>query len=264
MTRAEHLVDSTRPTAVVTGASGGVGEAVCRRLAVEGWRVVGHARTQPVTRPDEPVTSWVTADFSQASAGTRFASQVKASLGEARLGLVVCCAGMGPVSGEEAEAEELWRANVLAPYRIVEGLLGVMDNPSTVVLVSSIAAWRASPGSELYGATKAAVESLTAGMAYRLGPAGVRVVAVAPGLVRTRMSAALWADPSLIERFRRQNPLGRMAEPSDVADAIWALASPDCRWVTGQVLAVDGGSFLGFGDEVWSRDGRAGRGFARG
>jgi NAD(P)-dependent dehydrogenase (short-subunit alcohol dehydrogenase family) len=112
-------------------------------------------------------------------------------------------------------------------------------------------------GLSAYSAAKAGVAMLTRVAALELAQAGIRVNAVAPGIVETGMTAQVVQDPEFVRAWSAAIPLGRLGQPDDVADVVTFLCSPQSRWVTGQVLAVDGGGSLRaepkmFPDEAWS------------
>jgi len=112
----------------------------------------------------------------------------------------------------------------------------------SIVNVSSVAAYRTWPGLSAYGVSKAAVNMLTQALAAELGPHRIRVNGVAPGIVRTRFSEALWKDAGAEERAAARTPLGRIGEPRDIAEAVVFLASDAASHVTGQTIIIDGGA----------------------
>jgi NAD(P)-dependent dehydrogenase (short-subunit alcohol dehydrogenase family) len=110
-----------------------------------------------------------------------------------------------------------------------------------IVNVSSAGGLRASPGLGAYSVSKAAVIMLTRVLAKELGAFGVRVNAIAPALVETRFSEALWNTPEFLDQYLKTTPLGRIAQPEEVAGAVIYLCSDAASYVTGQVLVLDGG-----------------------
>jgi NAD(P)-dependent dehydrogenase (short-subunit alcohol dehydrogenase family) len=115
------------------------------------------------------------------------------------------------------------------------------DAPGSIVNVSSILGLRASPLQGIYGMTKAALVSLTKTLAVELGPARIRVNAIAPGLVETRLSSALVQDENISAQWLARTPLGRVAQPPEIAGLALYLASDASSFVTGQTFALDGG-----------------------
>ena len=165
-----------------------------------------------------------------------------------RLDILVNNAGefhIGPIGTiDEADVRSQFAVNVDGPIFATQAAASHFSSEGgRVINVSSIAATHALPGLSVYSATKAALDALTRVWATELGPRGVTVNAVAPGLVDTAMLKA--ATPRMGEEAVKgmvaRTPLGRLGTPSDIADVVAFLASPDARWVTGQVLDTTGG-----------------------
>ena len=147
-----------------------------------------------------------------------------------------------------ADWERVVGVNARAPFFLLQGLVDRMPRGSAVIGIASIEAITvlamSGATSSVYASTKAALRSLTETLAVDLGPRGIRVNAVAPGLIRTPLTAKAQAD----ERdawIRSHTPLGRWGEPEDIADVVGFLASPASRFMTGTMLVVDGGISLG-------------------
>ncbi len=128
--------------------------------------------------------------------------------------------------------------------RLVARHLVERKGPGAIINVASVAALGAAPFQGIYAMTKAAVVSMTKTLAYELGPAGIRVNAIAPGLVRTRLAAALVENPEIVERIVTKTPLGRIASPDEIAGGALYLASDAASFVTGHTLVIDGGLTL--------------------
>lgn len=228
------------PVAVVTGAARGIGRAIAARLAADGFAVVvldvdpegGAAAAGAVGG------RFVAADVSDQRSLAAAAEEV------GPVQVLVNNAGiwrLGPLLAQRGDdVAAVVSVNLLGTLRCTQAFASAMGPGGAIVNLSSAAAAMRAPGVGVYGATKAAVEVLTAQLAHELGPAGIRVNAVAPGLIVTEGTAA--ANDA--ERGRRRAaavPLGRLGDPGDVADVVAFLVSPAARYVSGQTLAVDGG-----------------------
>ncbi|HEX3401682.1 MAG TPA: SDR family oxidoreductase, partial [Acetobacteraceae bacterium] len=145
---------------------------------------------------------------------------------------------------EETTVEDfdrLFAVNVRAPFFLVQQLLPILHEGSSIVLLSSLAARAAVGTLYAYAATKGAVDTLVKHFAAALGPRGIRVDAVAPGVVQTGMSNFTKTDTGRDFTLGMQ-ALKRLAKPDDIAGAVAFLASGDARWITGDTIQVDGGS----------------------
>lgn len=229
-------------TALVTGAGRGIGRAIARRLAADGLRVV-------LVDLDETAVKEVavelggraeTCDVTDPAA----VDALVASLEE--LTVLVNNAGVFPPSKlRDIEADQFRRVmdvNAVAPLLLTQRCMPLLEvSCGSVVNIASMAAKVATPGTGAYSPSKAALVSLTTLCAVEFAGTGVRFNAVAPGGVRTEGTANVSADPEREARFNALVPLGRRAEPEDIADVVSFFASDDARYVTGQVLYVDGG-----------------------
>jgi NAD(P)-dependent dehydrogenase (short-subunit alcohol dehydrogenase family) len=241
-------------TALVTGASRGIGRASALALAKAGAQVLVHYNggekdaTAVVAeiRKAGGKAEKVTADLRASDGPHALAERVRAIVGD-RLDILVASAGIAKAGTiEETTVEDfdaLFAVNVRAPYFLVQQLLPVMCKGSSVVLLSSLAAHATIGTLSAYAATKGAIDTLVKHFAAALGERGIRVNAVAPGVVPTDMSSFARTDAGREFTLGIQ-ALKRMAQPDDIGAAIVFLASDEARWITGDTLRVDGGSKL--------------------
>jgi NAD(P)-dependent dehydrogenase (short-subunit alcohol dehydrogenase family) len=248
-------------TAVVTGGASGIGRRTVERLLAQDWTVWSF-----------DVSEEALAEHARAlDAGSRLRFQrcdvsrpdsVKAAFERVRqandkLDALICSAGVVRIGSLEEQTPEdadlMIGVNMKGPWLCVREALSLLRKdastatPSRVVIVGSIGGIRPKVGTGFYSATKAAVHVLTGVLAVELGPTGVVVNAVAPGTVATPMVEAL-ANPSTASGYKPSgdSPLGRIAEPDDVADVVLFYLSDAAKYVNGTVLPVDGGTRAAF------------------
>ena len=241
-------------TALVTGASRGIGRASALALAKAGAQVLvhyssGEKEADAVVaeiRKDGGRAEKVGADLRQADGPHVLAKRVRAIVGD-RLDILVANAGISKAASIEdttvEDFDNLFAVNVRAPYFLVQQLLPALCKGSNIIFTSSLAA-RASVGTlSAYGATKGAVDTLVKHFASALGSRGIRVNAVAPGVVETDMSNFAKTEAGR-EATLGMQALKRVAQPDDIGAVVAFLASNDARWITGDSIHVDGGSKL--------------------
>lgn len=241
-------------TALVTGASRGIGRAAALALAKAGAQILVHyssAQKEADAVVEEIRQSGgraekVGADLSTPTGPHQLAKQVRSIIGD-RLDILVANAGISKaVSIEEISVEDfdqLFAVNVRAPYFLVQQLLPTMCSGSNIIFTSSLVARAAVGNLSAYAATKGAVDTLVKHLAASLGSRGIRVNAVAPGVVETDMSNFTKTEEGRNVALGIQ-ALKRLAQPDDIAGAVAFLASDEARWITGDILQVDGGSKL--------------------
>ena len=239
--------------ALVTGGSRGIGRAVCLALADAGARVAVSSRKPPacaavVAEIEERGGEAMAAPGNVGSAedAVRVVDEVVGRWG--RLDVLVNSAAANPEFGpvlsvSQAAIDKTFQVNISGPLNFtreaVRAWMG--DHGGSVINLSSIAGLAPDPGMGPYAAAKAAVISLTRSLARDLGPQGVRVNAIAPGVVRTDFARFLVETPEIRDRILERSALGRVAEPDEIAGpALW-LASDAASYVTGAVILVDGG-----------------------
>ncbi len=241
-------------TALVTGASRGIGRASAMALARGGAQVLVHYR-QSAAEADSVVAEIrngggradaVAADLAAADGPHALARQARRIIG-GRLDILVANAGISKAATLEdttvADFDSLFAVNVRAPYFLVQQLLPILGNGSSVVLLSSLAAHASVGTLSAYAATKGAIDTLAKHFAFALGDRGIRVNAVAPGVVETDMSNFTKTDAGRDFALGMQ-ALKRLAQPDDIAVAVAFLASDEARWISGDTIRVDGGSKL--------------------
>ncbi|MEU9719835.1 SDR family oxidoreductase [Streptomyces sp. NPDC047976] len=242
--------------ALVTGGSRGIGRAIAERLAADGVTVA-------LTYAGDEAAARETVERITAGGGRAFALRAEfgrhgdaAALWAAYDGLgldgvdiIVNNAGIGLPSplGEVTEEgfDRVFAVNVRAPFFVVQEALGRLRDGGRVINVSSGAARLAMPEILAYGATKGALDTLTLNLAKALGPRGVTVNSVAPGIVDTDVNAGwLRGNPEAEAHAASLAALGRVGQPEDIADVVAFLASDAGRWVTGRVVDATGGAGL--------------------
>ncbi|MFT4088832.1 MAG: SDR family oxidoreductase [Gordonia sp. (in: high G+C Gram-positive bacteria)] len=242
-------------TAIVTGASRGIGLAIAQRLVDDGAKVVITARKQAAL--DEAVAALGGPDVAAAVAGSGddLAAQDKAiEVALEKFGSIdflVNNTGINPVFGSLMEldldaARKIIDVNVNSALSWVQKVYAAWqrEHGGAIVNVASIAGLRPAPGIAYYGVSKAALIHLTEELAFELGPK-IRVNAVAPAVVKTRFATALYEGRE--EQVSAAYPLKRLGEPEDIGSVVAFLLSGDAGWMTGQTVTVDGGVLLGGG-----------------
>lgn len=241
-------------TAVVTGASRGIGRAIAVSLAKAGARTLVHyGRSRPEAeavvaqiRDAGGRAEAVQVDLAEADGPHQLAERARDVLGE-RLDILVANAGIcRPATLEKttlANFDEHFAVNVRAPFFLVQQLLPMLHSGSSVTFISSMTAHAASGILPAYAASKGAVEALVKQLAFALGPRGIRVNGVSPGVVATDMSPFLRTDVGRKGTLAMQ-ALQHIGQPDDIASVVTFLTSDAAAWMTGDILRVDGGSRL--------------------
>jgi NAD(P)-dependent dehydrogenase (short-subunit alcohol dehydrogenase family) len=233
---------------LVTGAAGGIGEGIARVLAADGWKVavndLDSARAERVAKEIGGLAVPGDVDTENAEIIGAVVEAVQADSGQ--LGALVNNAGMVRRQALDTVAADqldlVYRVNLRAPILLSQAALPHLRVAGgSIVNISSIAALSPFMGGGLYSASKAGLASFTQQAAVEWGPSGVRVNAIAPGMIRSGLSEDIWQDPELVERRRRLVPLGRIGDPEDIGRVVSFLVSDAAAFVTGQLISVDGG-----------------------
>lgn len=228
--------------ALVTGAAGGIGAATARRLASDGWRVVltaRHRMEQAVALAEEIGGRAIACDLSQPGAVDQLVDDILAREGRIDA-LVNNAAGLeaGPDGGVSQAHRDMIEVNLTAPISLMDRMRSVMPPGGAIVNISSLNAVRPPMGAAVYTATKGGLDAATTAFARELGPSGIRVNAVAPGMIE---KAEAPRPPDVVSMVVEQTPLGRTGTPDDIAGAVAFLLSDDAAFITGHVLNVSGG-----------------------
>jgi NAD(P)-dependent dehydrogenase (short-subunit alcohol dehydrogenase family) len=231
---------------LIYGATGGIGEASARSLHTQGadLHLVGRRSDAVASLAAELGASYTLADLEDETAFARASEE--ASAGGALAGLVyaVGTINLKPLARlTRADFERDFLVNAVWAAQAVQAAQAALvkhEGGASVVLFSSVAVAQGFTGHASIGMAKGAVEGLTRSLAAELAPR-VRVNCVAPSLTRTPLASKLLANPQMADAIAAMHPLGRLGEPDDVAQIVALLAGPHSTWITGQVIAVDGG-----------------------
>lgn len=245
--------------AIVTGASRGIGAAIARQMAAQGARVVLTGRKQPSI---EAAAAEINADYPGQAYGRvchsgdtqqviELVQWVRDEVGLPQI--LVNNAGTNPYFGpmlhlEWSAWDKTFEVNLKGYFEASRQVaLGLIEagQPGSIINVSSILGQDAAPLQGIYGMTKAAVISMTRTLAMEWGRQGIRVNAIAPGVIDTRLAAVLTGSPELMEAYNQRTALGRHGQPEEIAGAAVFLASDAASYLTGHTLNLDGGYAIG-------------------
>ena len=240
--------------ALVTGASRGIGRASALALAAAGAQVLihyGRGAKEAETVVEQIRQAGGRADAVGMDLGDpegphKLAKRVRDIIG-GHVDILIANAGIAKAATIEettiADFDRMFAVNVRAPFFLVQQVLPIMSNGGSIVFVSSRAAQWAVGSISAYAATKGAIDTIVKHFASVLGPRGIRVNAVAPGIVETDMSNFARTDAGR-EFALGMQAIKRLAQPDDIGPVVAFLASDDARWITGDTMRVDGGSRL--------------------
>lgn len=251
------MTDLTSRTALVTGASRGLGRAIAQRLAADGALVAVHYGSNE-TAAQETVAAIeraggqafsVRAELGVAGDVDTLFAGLEQGLHGRPLDILVNNAGINVYSATieeatQADYDRVFAINVRAPLFITQRALPLMREGGRIINISSGVTWFAVP-QVVYSMTKGALNVFSRSLAHTQGARGITVNTLSPGITETDMNSWLTENPESQKSVADMTALGRPGQPADIADAVAFLASDDARWITGQTLEVNGGLFLG-------------------
>jgi NAD(P)-dependent dehydrogenase (short-subunit alcohol dehydrogenase family) len=254
------LFDLSGKSAIVTGSSRGIGRAIAEALAEHGANVVITSRKREacdtvadaINSRDGARAIAVAANISSKSDLQQLVASARAAFG--RIDILVCNAASNPHHGPMAgitdeQFEKILRNNILSSHWLAQLVVSEMTQrrDGVILFISSIGGYRGSGVIGTYNLSKAADFQLARNLAVELGAHNIRVNCIAPGVIRTDFSRALWENAANLGKVLQSTPLGRIGEPEDVAGAAVFLASAAGRYITGQSIVVDGGTTITIG-----------------
>lgn len=246
-------------TALVTGASGGIGRAIAQRLAAAGAVVAVHfnsgedraRETVDLIRQAGGEAFTLQADLtSVASIGQLFDQLDKQLADRGRSGLDILVNNAGKGNGaaiadvDEALFDLIIASNLKSAFFVTRAALPRIKTGGRIINISSMVSVAATPQGIAYSLAKAAVNAFTRSLALELGPRHISVNAVAPGATDTALMAPIMADPAMASWIEGMTAMGRMAHPDEIAAVAFFLASPEGGWITGQTIQASGGMHL--------------------
>jgi NAD(P)-dependent dehydrogenase (short-subunit alcohol dehydrogenase family) len=247
----DSLFNLTGKTVLVSGASRGIGEATARLLAGFGGHVICTSRK---LEGCEAVASTIRGDGGSAEAhavhvgdpGAIEGLFAKLDAAGRTVDVLVNNAAANPYFGPAIDMsldayEKTVEVNLRGYFWTTVQAAKRMKNGGAIINIASVNAKRAAPGQLVYSMTKAGIVNMTEGFAKELAPMGIRVNAILPGLTDTKFASALTGNPKILEMMLRMIPLGRVAQPDEIAPAVLFLATPASSYLTGACLPVDGG-----------------------
>ena len=255
------MFDLSGKNAVITGSSKGIGKAIAVELARHGANVVISSRKAEACQvvadeinemlgegaPNRAVV--IPAHIGDKEALQALVDETHAQLGQ--IDVLVCNAAVNPYYGPSSEIpdsafEKIMQCNVLSNHWLCHMVIPEMEarGDGSIIIVSSVGGLHASTVIGTYNISKAADFQMVRNLAAEYGPKGIRVNAIAPGLIRTDFARALWETPKTLERVTSTVPLRRIGEPEELAGIAVFLASKAGSYSTGQNWVVDGGSTI--------------------
>jgi NAD(P)-dependent dehydrogenase (short-subunit alcohol dehydrogenase family) len=245
----------TQKVAIVTGGASGLGLSIAERFIQEKIVTIVIGRNQEKLNEAKERLGGLchpfSADLNKQETIPGLVAGIVSQFG--RIDILVNNAGINlkkdMIDVSDVEFQQIIQTNLTGVFTLSREVAKVMiaQKEGSIVNISSMAAHYGIPKVIAYTASKAGIEGMTRSMAVDLSPLGIRVNCVAPGFIATNMSAtALNGDPERKKRVLSRTPMGKLGMPSDVANAVNFLVSPEASYITGVVLPVDGGNSIGF------------------
>ena len=241
-------------TAIVTGGNSGLGFATAKKLCDNGIKtfIIGRSKEKTEAACEEIGDNAIPIIFDLNNL-EKIPLLIHELSQEGPIDILVNNAGINLkkdfIDVSDEEFESILNTNIKSVFAISREVVKVMRNHGggNIINISSMASQYGLPKVIAYTASKGAIEAMTRAMAVELAQYGVRVNCVAPGFIKTKMSAkALDNDPERKNKVLSRTPMGILGEPSDIADAVYYFASNESKFVTGTILPVDGGNSIGF------------------
>lgn len=257
----DTLFDLSGKSAIVTGASRGIGEAIARRMAQHGANVTVSSRkldaceevAQSINDHEGRDAAFAVAcNISHSEALADLVAKHEEKFGAADI--LVCNAAVNPAFGPskditDDQIDKIFNCNIKANHKLSHLVLPKMveKGSGAIVIISSISAFVGNQGIGMYGVSKAADLQLARNLAVEYGPSNIRINCICPGIVKTFFAEALWKDPKVEEMVSGQIPMRRFGLPDDIAGAAVFMASDAGAWMNGQHITIDGGALIGLG-----------------
>lgn len=245
------MFELTGQVAVVTGSSRGIGRAIAEQLARAGAKVVVSSRKADACAGVVDSIRGAGGEAIAVPCNISDREQLRNLVGQAvtawgRLDILVCNAAVNPYFGPMADMpddayDKIMNSNVRSNFWLCKLAVPHMTSGGSIIIVSSIGGLQGSATLAVYGMSKAADFSLVKSLAIEHGAKGIRANCIAPGLIKTDFSRALWESGTLLKKVENGAPLGRIGMPDDIGGVAVFLASRAAAYITGQTLVVDGG-----------------------
>jgi NAD(P)-dependent dehydrogenase (short-subunit alcohol dehydrogenase family) len=240
---------SSKPVALITGASAGIGEAIARKFAANGFRIVAVARRQDrLERLAQELSAHTDVEILAADVTADDAPQRAVRLAMSAFGRLDCLvnnAGAGRWAPhrdtDDAMLDEVINTSLRAPFRFSREALHVMKSGASIICVGSVYGLVGGLNGGAYCAVKAGLIGMTQALAVQYGAEGIRANLVAPGVIKTDMTKDYWDTSGFQRTNQEMTPFNREGTVEDVANAVFFLASPEGGYINGQTIALDGG-----------------------